>query len=151
MRRARTKKSTLCLGGLGVDARAGRITGNPLTGPPPSNASYRRVVRRTWLADVLFVLILSLPSVSSPASVPVTVLAFAADVWILRRFGLLALVAMLFAQGSVQNVPLVAASWYTALSLTTPLLIAAAAAWALYVIVTSRPGTASRPASEASM
>ncbi|HYN09615.1 MAG TPA: hypothetical protein VES67_19695 [Vicinamibacterales bacterium] len=44
-----------------------------------------------------------------------------------------------------------ATSWYAALSLTTPLLIAAAAAWALYLIVSSRPGIASRPASAASM
>ena len=36
-------------------------------------------------------------------------------------------------------------------AVTMPLLIAAVAAWALYVIVTSRPGTASRPASEAPM
>ena len=111
----------------------------------------RSVARRTWVADVLFVVLLSLPSVSSPASIPVGVLANAATVWILRRFGVLPLVAMVFANGAVQNVPLVAASWYAGLSLTTPLLIAAAAAWALYVIVTSRPGTASRPASEAPM
>jgi hypothetical protein len=56
---------------------------------------------------------------------------------------------MLFAQGSVQGVPLAVASWYSALSLTTPVLIAAVAAWGLYVIVTSRAGTASRPASDA--
>jgi hypothetical protein len=46
-------------------------------------------------------------------------------------------------------VPLVATSWYATLSLTTPLLIAAVAAWSLYVIVTSRPGAASRPAGDA--
>lgn len=58
---------------------------------------------------------------------------------------------MVFANNALQNVPLVATSWYAALSLTTPLLIAAAAAWALYLIVSSRPGIASRPASAASM
>jgi serine/threonine-protein kinase len=109
----------------------------------------RSVMRRTWVGDVLFVVLLSLPGISSPASIPVGVLALAADVGILRRFGLLALVVMLFAQGAVQSVPLVAASWYAALSLTTPILIAAVAAWSLYVIVTSRPGTTSRPASQA--
>jgi serine/threonine-protein kinase len=108
----------------------------------------RGVARRTWVADTLVVVLLSLPAiVLPPAYMPVAVLTNAVSVWILRRFGLLALVAMLFVQNSVQHVPLVAASWYTALSLTTPSLIAAAAAWALYVIVTSRPGTASRPVS----
>ena len=106
----------------------------------------RGVLRRTWLADVLFVVLLSLPSVSSPASVPSTVLFYAAIVWILRRFGLLALIAMTFASGSLQNVPLAAASWYVALSLTTPILIAAVAGWALYVILSSRPVTAWRSA-----
>jgi serine/threonine-protein kinase len=111
----------------------------------------RSVVRRTWVGDVLFVVLLSLPSVSSPASIPVNMLALAANVWILRRFGLLALVVMIYAQGAVQAVPLVAASWYAALSLTTPLLVAAVAAWALYVIVTSGPGTMSRPASQSAV
>ncbi len=108
----------------------------------------RSVVRRTWLADILFVVLLWLPSVSSPASIPVAVLLLAGYVWVLRRFGLLALVAMAFANGAVEDQPLAAASWYAALSLTTPLVIAAAAAWSLYVILTSRPGTASRPVSE---
>ena len=108
----------------------------------------RSVVRRTWVADVLFVVLSSLLDVSSPDVVLSAMMLSVMTVWTVRRFGLLAVVTMLFAIGSVQNVPLAAASWYAALSLTTPLLHAAVAAWSLYAIVTSRPGTASRPASE---
>lgn len=43
--------------------------------------------------------------------------------------------------------PLAATSWYASLALTTPLLIGALAAWALYVILSARAGMASRPAS----
>ena len=100
----------------------------------------RSVVRHTWAADVLFVALLAFPIASGVAG-PVAVLGLVATVWIIRRFGLLALVAMTFASGPVRDMPLAAVSWYAALSLTTPLLIAAAAAWSLYVIVTSRPGT----------
>ncbi len=69
---------------------------------------------------------------------------FASYVWILRRFGLLAWVALVFANALVRDLPLVVTSWYAAYSLTTPLLIAAVAAWSLYAILTARPGAASR-------
>jgi hypothetical protein len=69
-------------------------------------------------------------------------------VWILRRFGLLALAATVFTSIAIHEVPLAVTSWYAAYSLTTPLLIAAVAAWSLYVILTSRPGNASRSAAE---
>ena len=110
----------------------------------------RSVVRRTWAADVLFVVLLSFLAVYG-VSGPVGVLSVAATVWIIRRFGLLALAVMIFAGGPVRDMPLAAGSWYAPLSLTTPFLIAAVAAWALYVIVTSRPGTTPRLASESAM
>jgi hypothetical protein len=111
----------------------------------------RSVVRRTWVADALFVVLLT--SVFYPLS-PATIatlarwlfnaLAAATTVWVLRRFGLLALAAMTCTSPMVRDAPLAVASWYAAYSLTTPLLIAAVAAWSLYVILTSRPGVASR-------
>ena len=107
----------------------------------------RSVVRRTWVADVLTVVLFSLPALSSPAYVTTAVLARVANVFILRRFGLIALVATVFASGSVQNHPLTATSWYAPLALTTPVILAALAAWSLYVIVTSRPGISSHAAS----
>jgi hypothetical protein len=105
----------------------------------------RSVCRRTGVADVLFVVLLSLLNLVSPASIPAAVLILIATVWILRRFGLLALVAMTFAGGAIVNSPLSAASWYAPMSLATPLLVAAVAAWSLYVILASRPSVVSHP------
>jgi hypothetical protein len=105
----------------------------------------RSVGRRTWVADVLFVVLLSLLNLVSPASIPAAVLILIATVWVLRRFGLLALVVMTFAGSAVVNSPLVAASWYAPLSLATPLLVVAVAVWSLYVILASRPGVVSHP------
>ncbi|MGA2196289.1 MAG: hypothetical protein ABSH40_13570 [Bryobacteraceae bacterium] len=77
-----------------------------------------------------------------------TVLANVATIWVLRRFGLLAFAVMFCASGFIENEPITVASWYAAFSLTTPLIFAAVAAWALYAILAARPGAASRPASE---
>jgi hypothetical protein len=115
----------------------------------------RSVVRRTWVADALFVVLLtSVLYPPSPATIPVlarwltNVCAFATMVWVLRRFGLLALAALACTNLAVGDAPLAAASWYAAYSLTTPLLFAVVAAWSLYVILNARPGTASRSAAE---
>jgi hypothetical protein len=105
----------------------------------------RSVVRRTAVADILFVVLLSFLNLASPASIAGAALGLVATVWILRRFGLLALVAMVFAGGALRAAPTAAVSWYAPLSLATPLLIAMVAAWSLYVILASRPGAASTP------
>jgi len=107
----------------------------------------RSLARSTRLADVLFVVILTLPYLSFPIGVPGIVLALVMFVWIIRRFGLLAMVATQCVSGAVQAMPLAGASWYIPLSLTAPILIASLAAWALYVVVTSQFGVVSRPAS----
>ena len=107
----------------------------------------RSVAPRNWVADAAFVALLTLPALATPISVPAAVLTSAAFVWIIRRFGLLAMVATVCVNDSVQRMPLAAASWYAPLSLTTPILVALLAAWSLYVIVRSQPGVGSRPAS----
>jgi hypothetical protein len=108
----------------------------------------RSVLRRTWVADAVFVVLLTAASFSSSAFIPGTVLVFATEIWILRRFGLLALVALSCANGMGRNMPFTAASWYVPLSLTTPLFFAAVAAWALYTILAARPAAGSRPTPE---
>ncbi len=100
----------------------------------------RSAVGRTWVADVLFVVLLMLLFLSPTALIPAAVLGLAIFVWVIRRFGLLAIVVLEFTQFTLGDVPITAASWYAPLALTTPLLIAAAAAWSLYVILTSRTG-----------
>jgi hypothetical protein len=115
----------------------------------------RSVVRRTWVADALYVALLSLVLAPPfPVSIAAIVGWFlmgvwaATGVWILRRFGLLTLTVYLCVYGLLKAAPLAVASWYAALSLTTPILITSLAAWSLCVILTSRPGTASRSAAE---
>jgi hypothetical protein len=113
----------------------------------------RSLVRHTWVADALFVVLMasvsfSSSSLSSPALIPFGVLVFASYVWILRTFGLLALAALMWTVNLVQTLPFAVASWYAALSLTTPLVIASVAAWSLYVILASRSGVASGSAAE---
>jgi hypothetical protein len=116
----------------------------------------RSVVRRTWVADALFVVLFSAilsPILSGPEgfSFPAAgpwILWFAAVSWVLRRFGLLAVLAAVYASFLTVTLPLPVASWYAAYALTTPVLIVAAAAWSLYVILTSRPGRVSRSAAE---
>ena len=117
----------------------------------------RSVVRLTWVADGLFVVLMASfdffflrasLTFSSPAFIPVEVLRFAANIWILRRFGLLALVALVSTMLLALWSPCAVASWYAALSLTTPLIFTAVAAWSLYTILAARP---SRPASESTL
>jgi hypothetical protein len=115
----------------------------------------RSVVRRTWVADALCVVLLSLVlGFPFPVSIVAIVGWFlagvwaATSVWILRRFGLLTLTAYLCVYGLLKAAPLAVASWYAAYSLTTPTLLSAVAAWSLYVILTSRPGRVSRSAAE---
>ena len=115
----------------------------------------RRVARRTWVADALFVVLLSAllaPLASADGATYLAVgpwiLWFAAITWVLRRFGLLAVAAAVYASYLTMGLPLPVASSYAAVSLATPLLIAAVAAWSLYAVLASRPGTASRSAAE---
>ena len=106
----------------------------------------RSLVRRTWVADALFVVLMASVSFSSPALIPHAVLLFSTYIWILRRFGLLALAALMCTAYLARTLPLAVASWYTGLSLTTPIVIASVAAWSLYAILASRPSAASRSA-----
>src|SRR5712691_3566603 len=96
----------------------------------------RSVLRRTWVADALFVILMASVTFSSPAFIPGQVLLFAIVIWILRRFGLLAFAALVCTLYLAPNMPFTVASWYAALSLTTPLILAAVAAWSLYAILT---------------
>ena len=100
------------------------------------------------MADALFVVLMTTVHVSSPAFIPGSVLFLVMQIWLLRRFGILALAAQKFTEVLTDSLPFTVTSWYAALSLTTPLVIASVAAWSLYAILSSRPGTASRPATE---
>ncbi len=94
----------------------------------------RGAVRRTWMADTLFVVLLSLGSLGAPATVPATVLMFTAMVVVLRRCGLLALAALIIGSDVPVNLPFAVTSWYSAYSLTSAGLILAVAGWAMAVV-----------------
>jgi predicted Ser/Thr protein kinase len=105
----------------------------------------RSLVRRTWVGDALFVVLMSSAAFGfGPVAVAFFIALNATQIWILRRFGMLALAALICTFPLAQLMPFAVASWYAALSLTTPLVIASVAAWSLYVILTSRSGMASR-------
>jgi hypothetical protein len=116
----------------------------------------RSLVRRTWIADAIYVVLFSalLSSIMSSGdgvsyqAVGPWILWFGGVTWVLRRFGLLAVLAAVYASYLTVSLPLPVASWYAGLSLAVPMLVAAGAAWSLYVILTSRPGRASRSAAE---
>ena len=111
----------------------------------------RGVLRRTWLADGLLIVLVSVAFFDAPAMMPATLLTWTAYVWVLRRFGVLALVALACTRLLILNRPLAAVSWDATHALSTPGLIGVAAAWSLYVIVSSRPASASRPAEAGAM
>jgi hypothetical protein len=60
----------------------------------------------------------------------------------------LKVLAAVYASFLTASLPLPVASWYAGLSLAVPMLVAAGAAWSLYVILTSRPGRAPRSAAQ---
>ncbi len=99
----------------------------------------RLLLRRNWLADTAFAVLLVLFSIQVPQEIPGASVAAYFLIWLLRRFGLLALAAYVVVFELMVNMPWAAASWYTAYSLATPVLIAAVCACALYTILVSRP------------
>jgi hypothetical protein len=78
-------------------------------------------------------------------TVPAAVLMYTAQIVVLRRFGLLALAALILASVAPVNLPFAVTSWYTAYSLTSAGLLLAVAAWALAVILKSRVGRGFTP------
>ena len=111
----------------------------------------RGVVRRTWLADGLLVVLLSRGFFDTSVMFLASLVAWTAYVWVLRKFGVLALVAIACGNLLVMNKPLAVVSWYAASSLATPVLLGVVAAWSLYVIVGSRPANASQPVEAGSL
>ena len=100
------------------------------------------------MADAAFIILLTVANAPPPVFIPGTVLVYITNIWILRRFGLLSFAALACTGYLAQSLPFAAASWYAALSLTTPLIFALVAAWSLYAILASRLGAGSHSAVE---
>ena len=112
----------------------------------------RLLVRRVWLADLIaavgFALWYVPPFVGSGITgglaVVYNIIRIALSLWLLRRFGLLAVAAAWFA-AFLDKVPYSPGSWYDGRTLTTLAIPALLAAWALWVVLSAqrRPRTES--------
>jgi len=99
----------------------------------------RLLLRRNWLGDVVFCVLVVMLGVQVPQEIPAAFVAAYFLIWLLRRFGLLAFATYVVVFYLGIDMPLAATSWYTGYSLTTPVVITAVCASALYSILASRP------------
>jgi hypothetical protein len=111
----------------------------------------RLVARRVWIADLLwsamFGIVVGGPFIYPAAADHVfAALLMFAFLWTLRRFGLLALIAVTVVDLVTLRLPMSLASWYAGLSLAAMLILAAGAAWALWVILSAKRRTESASA-----
>jgi hypothetical protein len=98
----------------------------------------RLVLRRTWLVDAFVVATFVLSNWGSPIAMADFAIGAALNLWVLRRFGVLAQAAFVAVFFIRNDMPWTPVSWYTTYSLTAPLLLAAVAGWALYTILAAR-------------
>jgi hypothetical protein len=110
----------------------------------------RLLLRRVWIADVVGSLLLGIAigvDFSTPyrfaATAAVTSLLVYVFLWLLRRFGLLALLAAWVANGIFNAAPISLTSWYAGRTLVGLAILVAIPAWALWVILSAqrRPAT----------
>jgi hypothetical protein len=108
----------------------------------------RKIVRRLWLADLLAAMVVAavtFVAFSNPiqgATAGILNMGFIYLVlWMLRRLGLIAVFAgAITVQVLTQTGPIQLSSWYTGRSLVTLAIPALAAAWALWVVLSSYRG-----------
>jgi hypothetical protein len=116
----------------------------------------RLLLRRLWIADVLTAVLMSLASgiavdFSSLYGFAATLAAYLffnyVSLWLLRRFGLLAVMAMWLMNNLFVVIPFPSlTSWYAGRTLVGNGIIVAMAAWALWVVLSAKRGTESAPA-----
>jgi hypothetical protein len=111
---------------------------------------FRLLIRRMWIADVAAAILFGgfglVPNGGLLENVVgglIFALAFYVEVWVLRRFGLLANATLVVVVYSLlPQMPVTFGSWYAGRELAGLGIMAAIAAWALWVIVSAqrRPG-----------
>jgi serine/threonine-protein kinase len=102
----------------------------------------RLVVRKTWIADLLAVTFFNLQGLArltEPSGEAVTavatILLSLAHIWMMRRFGFLAVLTTFFFALPVVNTPLIASGWMAERSIALHVVPVVVAAWALWVII----------------
>ena len=105
----------------------------------------RLLLRRLWIADLIGSLLLSIilttGAVTGGSDLmgrAYLVLHALGMLWLLRRFGLLALLAGLTAEFILVTQPLIYSTWYTTRGLLPVAIVAVVATWALWVIVSDK-------------
>jgi len=116
----------------------------------------RLLLRRIWLADLFTAALLALTSgiavdFSNPYRLAATLSAYLffnyVFLWLLRRFGLLAVMAMWLMNNLVVVIPDTSlTSWYAGRVLVGSGIVVAITAWALWVVLSAKRGTQSAPA-----
>ncbi|MBZ5635273.1 MAG: serine/threonine protein kinase [Acidobacteriia bacterium] len=110
----------------------------------------RLVIPKLWVADLLGAFLLSLAAAElfgsgiwrAAAGVAFTTAVTSVWIWLLRRFGFLAMLVAWLASSMSYSTPLVIAGWLAGRTLALNLIPAAIASWAVWVIVaTHRPAS----------
>jgi hypothetical protein len=105
----------------------------------------RSLIRRVWLADMLGAVFFGARgfgaangALAQAVSIAMGAFAFYSLVWSLRRFGFLAPLALVAVVDVVLNLPFSASSWYAGRALVAWTIPVAAAAWALWAILSAQ-------------
>ena len=104
----------------------------------------RALLRKQWLAAVVFVVLLLIPRLLRSNALPVDlvfgVASLSIDVIILFRFGLVAYVAAMYVTNILAQLPLTLdfSSWYVGMSMFVLAALAALAAWAFRTTLAGR-------------
>jgi hypothetical protein len=106
---------------------------------------FRLLVRREWLADLVVSLLMSFVVASIGGTTTQTVIALLLGalrvylmLWMMRRFGLLAMAAMWFGYYLIESTPYIPGTWFAGRTLIILLTPAFVGAWATWIIVKSR-------------
>ena len=105
----------------------------------------RALLRRPWLAAIVFVTLGALPSILGSvrplAVAPLDVVQFGLTIFILSRFGVLPMIVGIFASSVLPSFPLTTnlATWYAGSTLFAFGSVVALTAYALYTAIDRRP------------
>ena len=107
----------------------------------------RLLIRRVWIADLIaftaFGFAFMGPGYTANQRLFMIAISLSVSwsvlmLWVLRRFGLLAVLAAVVLSTTNQTAPISLTSWYAGRSLAMLAIPAALAGWALWVIVTAQ-------------
>ena len=101
----------------------------------------RFLIHRVWLADLVVTLLIVASASGQRALLWLIFVAIVSygSLWLLRRFGFLALVVSQLVYVVIQSSPVSITSWYASYSLVALSIMAGIATWALSATLAQRP------------